>query len=103
MFFHQVVSGLATGSIYAALALALVMIYQSTHRINFVQAEMAMFSTYVAWSLIDAGLSYWPAFLITLTISFLGGMALERALMRRFNDRPMLTVVIVMKIGRAHV
>ena len=49
-FLHQVLSGLATGGIYASLALALVMIYQSTNHINFAQGEMAMFSTYLAWA-----------------------------------------------------
>ena len=58
-FAHQVLSGLATGGIYASIALALVMIYQATHLVNFAQGEMAMFSTYVAWSLIEAGLPYW--------------------------------------------
>src|SRR5216684_2894548 len=54
-FLHQVMAGLATGGIYASLALALVMIYQATHLVNFAQGEMAMFSTYLAWSMIDAG------------------------------------------------
>ena len=53
---HQVLSGLATGGIYASMALALVMIYQATHLVNFAQGELAMFSTYIAWSLIQAGL-----------------------------------------------
>ena len=55
-FLHQVLAGLATGGIYASLALALVMIYQATHLVNFAQGEMAMFATYLAWSLIDAGM-----------------------------------------------
>ena len=55
-------AGLATGGIYASLALALVMIYQATHLVNFAQGEMAMFTTYIAWSLINAGVPYWPAF-----------------------------------------
>ena len=49
---HQVLSGIAMGGIYASVALALVMIYQATHHVNFAQGEMAMFSTYIA-SLID--------------------------------------------------
>ena len=57
----QVVAGLATGGIYASLALALVMIYQATHLVNFAQGEMAMFATYIAWALINAGMGYWPA------------------------------------------
>ena len=65
-FLHQVLAGLATGGIYASLALALVMIYQATHLVNFAQGEMAMFSTYIAWSLINAGMPYWPAFLLTV-------------------------------------
>ena len=48
------------------VALALVMIYQATHHVNFAQGEMAMFSTYIAWTLIDAGLPYWVAFVLTL-------------------------------------
>ena len=45
-----------------ASALALVMIYQATHHVNFAQGEMATFSTYIAWTLINAGLPYWVAF-----------------------------------------
>ena len=55
-FIHQVLAGLATGGIYASLALALVMIYQATHLVNFAQGELAMFATYIAWSLINAGM-----------------------------------------------
>ena len=62
IFVQQVVSGLATGGIYASLALALVMIYQATDVVNFAQGEMAMFSTYLAWSMLQAGLPYWVAF-----------------------------------------
>ena len=54
---HQIFSGLATGAIYASVALALVMIYRATDQVNFAQGEMAMFSTYIAWSLIDCRLA----------------------------------------------
>ena len=54
-FLHQLASGLALGGVYAIMALALVMIYQATHLINFAQGEMAMFSTYFAWKLMDFG------------------------------------------------
>jgi branched-chain amino acid transport system permease protein len=92
---HQVLSGLATGGIYASLALALVMIYQSTHHINFAQGEMAMFSTYLAWSMIDAGMSWWIAFVITVLASFVLGMLIERIVIRPVEHAPVLTVVIV--------
>src|SRR6266487_4094270 len=59
-FFQQVASGLADGSIYASLALALVLIYRATEIVNFAQGEMAMFTTYIAWSLIEHhGLASW--------------------------------------------
>lgn len=94
-FLHQVFSGLATGGIYASLALALVMIYQSTNHINFAQGEMAMFSTYLAWSMINSGMPYWWAFLLTVLISFVVGAAIERIIIRPVEDAPVLSVVTV--------
>ena len=94
-FLHQVFSGLATGGIYASLALALVMIYQSTNHINFAQGEMAMFSTYLAWSMINAGLAYWWAFLLTVAISFITGVVIERIIIRPVERAPVLSVVTV--------
>jgi branched-chain amino acid transport system permease protein len=94
-FLHQVLAGLATGGIYASLALALVMIYQATHLVNFAQGEMAMFSTYIAWSLINAGMPYWPAFVLTVGISFLAGILIERIIIRPVENSPVLAVVVV--------
>jgi branched-chain amino acid transport system permease protein len=94
-FMHQVFSGLATGGIYASLALALVMIYQSTNHINFAQGEMAMFSTYLAWSMINAGLPYWWAFVLTVAISFIVGVAIERIIIRPVENAPVLSVITV--------
>jgi len=71
---HQIFAGLASGSIYASIALALVMIYQSTHHINFAQGEMATFSTFIAWSLIENGWPYWGVFLFTVAVSFAGSV-----------------------------
>ena len=94
-FFQQVITGLATGGIYASLALALVMIYHATDHLNFAQGEMAMFSTYLAWSLMNAGLPYWVAFFATIVLAFAGGIAIERLIIRPVHDAPILTVVIV--------
>jgi branched-chain amino acid transport system permease protein len=94
-FLHQLLSGLANGSIYASIALALVMIFKATHQVNFAQGELAMFSTYVAYTLIQAGVPYWGAFAITLVFSFATGVAIERLLLRRLRKAPVLTVVIV--------
>jgi branched-chain amino acid transport system permease protein len=92
---QQVVSGLATGGIYASLALALVMIYQATDVVSFCQGEMAMFATYIAWSLINAGMPYWPAFVLTVGISFLLGIFIERVVIRPVENAPVLGVVTV--------
>src|ERR1700704_1205792 len=94
-FLHQVLSGLATGGIYASLALALVMIYQSTNHINFAQGEMAMFSTYLAWSMINGGMPYWWAFLLTVLVSFVVGMAIERIIIRPVEHAPVLSIITV--------
>jgi branched-chain amino acid transport system permease protein len=94
-FLQQIFSGLAAGAIYASVALALVMIYRATDLVNFAQGEMAMFSTYIAWTLVNAGLPFWLAFIITLIVSFLGGMAIERVLIRPVENAPVLAAVVV--------
>src|SRR5207302_470564 len=95
IFIQQVVSGLATGGIYASLALALVMIYQATDVVNFAQGEMAMFSTYLAWSMLNRGAPYWLAFALTVAIAFVGGLAIERLIIRPVENAPVLAIVIV--------
>ena len=95
LILHQIFSGLATGGIYASVALALVMIYQATHLVNFAQGELAMFSTYIAWSLIQAGFPYWAAFFLTAGLAFLLGVVIERVIVRPVEDAPILSVVIV--------
>ena len=94
-FFQQVTSGLAAGAIYASLALALVLIYRATDVINFAQGEMATFTTYIAWMLMQHGLPYWPAFVLTLLIAFAGGVAVERVVIRPVESRPEIVIVIV--------
>ena len=94
-FLHQLASGVALGGVYAIMALALVMIYQATQLINFAQGEMAMFSTYFAWKLIDFGQPYWFAFFATVAVSFIGGVVIERLIVRPFANAPVLASVIV--------
>ena len=95
-FMQQVVAGLASGSIYAALALALVLIHRATGIINFAQGEMATLSTYFAWTLTtNHGWGYWPAFVFTLAVSFLGGAAVHQTIIRPNEKGSVLRVVIV--------
>jgi len=95
-FLQQVVSGLASGGIYAALALALVLIHRATGVINFAQGEMAMFTTYIAWTLTaNHGWSYWPAFVATLAFAFVLGVGIQRVIIRPVERGPVLTTVII--------
>jgi branched-chain amino acid transport system permease protein len=93
---HQIFSGFANGIIYGSVALALVMIYQATHHINFAQGEMATFSTFIAWALInEAGWSYWAAFFFTIAVSFAAGVVIQRVILKPIEKAPALTNVIV--------
>src|SRR5256886_8884714 len=92
---QQVVAGLSSGGTYATLAVALVLIYRATGVVNFAQGELAMFSTFVAWTLTQHGLSYWSAFVLTVLVSFAGGIAIERAIIRPVERAPVLTIAIV--------
>jgi len=94
-FLQQTFSGLAFGGVYACMALAVVMIYQATDHLNFAQGEMAMFSTYVAYSLITWGVPYWWTFLITMAVSFVGGVLIERIIVRPVEGTSVLNEVIV--------
>ena len=95
-FFQQVVSGLASGGIYASLALALVLIHRATGVINFAQGEMAMFTTFIAWTLTtNHGWPYWPAFVFTLAVAFVGGVGLHRLVIRPVEGKSVLTIVII--------
>ena len=94
-FAQQLAAGIREGAIYAGLALAIVIIYRSTRVINFAQGEMATFTTFIAWSLMNHGLSFWTAFPIVLAIAFTGGVAIERIVIRPVEDAPVLTIVIV--------
>lgn len=88
-------SGLVTGGIYASVALALVMIYQATHLVNFAQGELAMFCTYLAWTMLDAGFPYWAAFALTIALSFVCGVVIERVVVRQVENASVLAVVVV--------
>ncbi len=93
--FQQIVSGIATGGIFASLALALVLIYNAMGLVNFAQGEMAMLATFVAYALISRGTSYWVAFPVTLGLAFAGGIAVQRIVIRPVERAPILTLVII--------
>ncbi|HET7410892.1 MAG TPA: branched-chain amino acid ABC transporter permease [Paracoccaceae bacterium] len=95
LFLQQVVAGIATGGIYACMGLSIVMIYQAIHHLNFAQGEMAMFSTFIAWQLMDWGLPWSAAFVLTVAVSFAGGFVLERVVFRPIATAPVLSHIVV--------
>lgn len=95
LFLNQLVNGISAGSIYAALALALVLIFRSTGILNFAQGEMAMFSAFISWQLRELGLSMWLAILGSMAISFVGGALIERTIIRPVGTDNLLAVVII--------
>jgi branched-chain amino acid transport system permease protein len=94
-FARQTIEGLAIGSVYGGLALALVLVYRATHVINFAQGELAMLTTYIAYELMLKGLSYWEAFAATLAIAFALGTVLQVTIIRPVQHRSVIAVVIV--------
>ncbi|OXT02180.1 branched-chain amino acid ABC transporter permease [Notoacmeibacter marinus] len=94
-FLEQLIIGLSSGGIYAIMALALVMIYKSTGHVNLAQGEMAVFSTFIAWTLVQTGMPLWPAILLTVAVSFVGAIVLERVVVRPFAEADDLVVVAV--------
>jgi len=97
LFLDRLVIGLGQGAIYALLALALVLIYRSTGLLNFAQGEMALFSTYMTWQLIEWGLPLVVAVIVSMILSFIGGAFIERAIIRPVGDveHNPLSIVIV--------
>ena len=92
---QQVLGGIATGAIYACIALAVVMIYQAIDHFNFAQGEMAMFSAFLTWQMIDWGANYWVAFFVCIVISFIGGIAIERIVFAPLHNAPVFTHIVV--------
>jgi len=94
LLLNQIMAGFSTGAIYACVALAIVMIYVAIDHVNFAQGEMAMFSTFVAWQFLQWGMPYWIAFALTIGLSFVGGVAIERVVFR-----PLLKTAVLVQLA----
>ena len=91
----QVVSGLATGCVYALIALGFVLIFKATDVVNFAQGEFVMASGFISYTLlIRFGLSYWVVLLLTIALSGVMGVVLERIVVRPIMDAPIFSIVI---------
>ena len=94
-FVNTALGGLTLGMVYAAFALALVLIWRSTRIVNFAQAPMAMFTTLLALKVLDAGQPYWVAFIVALGAGLVMGAVLERVVVRPVENKPEINAVIL--------
>jgi branched-chain amino acid transport system permease protein len=94
-FVDLTLAGTANGMVYAALALALVLIWRGTRIVNFAQGGMAMITTFVAYSIVQHGGSYWLALGGAVVAGVLLGAVAERLLIRPVENKPPLNAVIV--------
>jgi branched-chain amino acid transport system permease protein len=94
-FIDLTLSGISTGAIYAAVALALVLIWRATRIVNFAQGAMLMITTYIASAVIDSTGSYVIGFVVALASGLLLGALVERVLIRPVENGPELNSVIV--------
>ena len=94
-FVDLTLNGIANGAIYAAVALSLVLIWRATRILNFAQAGMLMLTTFLAWTVVDAGASYWVAFAVALASGLVLGAVVERIVIRRVEGAAPLNAVVV--------
>ncbi|MHB1585032.1 MAG: branched-chain amino acid ABC transporter permease [Acidimicrobiales bacterium] len=95
LFVNVLLDGVTQGTIFAAVALALVLIHRATGVVNFAQGAMGMLTTFIAFSLLTAGVGYWAAFVVALAAGFVLGALVERVLIRPLQGKPPLNPVIV--------
>jgi len=96
-FLQYVFLGLGKGAVYASLALALVIVFRTTGVVNFAQGQMALFSTYLTWTLWDNGLPIAVALLVSMALSFVGAAAIERFFVRPVggaHTNPLAVVIV---------
>lgn len=96
MFLQLIISGLSFGSLYALIALAMVIIYKTSEVPNFGQGEMAMISTFVAFALLETYSQSFPVSLVgALLFALAMGMFLEFVFLRRAKDPNVLSLILI--------
>ena len=96
LFVERMFNGLADGTIYALLALALVVIFRSTGQLNFAQGEIGMFGAYVVSTLTLTGLAVWPAIFIAMIVGFAFNAGVERVVVRPIEVRSPGAVLVAL-------
>ena len=95
LLIQRLVDGVARGSIYSLLALALVVVFRGTGSLNFAQGEMALFTTYLASTVALSGLPVWSSILVAILVGFVIGAVIERILIQPMEQRSSFSVVVV--------
>ncbi|MEU4618889.1 branched-chain amino acid ABC transporter permease [Actinoplanes sp. NPDC023801] len=94
-FIYLTFDGLSRGLVYAAFALALVLIWRAARIVNFAQGAMAVAAVYVAYSVTNATGSYWLGFAVALLAGLALGVTVERVVMRFVDHSSPLNGVVV--------
>ena len=93
---NDLLGGITAGVVIGLVALSLVLIWQSTHVLNFAQGAMAMFATYIGMTQLDHRLNYWVCALISVAAGFVLGGATERVLVRPLYGKADINPIVVM-------
>jgi branched-chain amino acid transport system permease protein len=94
-FLNLTLSGVTSGMVFATVALALVLVWRATRIVNFAQGAMLMVTTFLAWTVVQEGGSYWVALAVALAAGLLLGALIERGVIRPVENKPPLNAVIV--------
>ncbi len=94
-FIDLTLAGLSAGAVYAAIGLALVLIWRATRIVNFAQGGMLMITTFLAYTVVSNGGSYWLALAVAVVSGLVLGAVVERLVVRPVENKPPLNAVIV--------
>ena len=94
-FLNLTLAGISSGMIFAAIALALVMVFRATRVINFAQGAMLMITTFIAWTMLQHIGSYWLALAAALGSGLVLGAVTERVFIRPVENKPPLNAIVV--------
>lgn len=99
MFLQQLVDGIATGAVYGALGLAIVLVYRASRTLNFAQGEMALLGAYLSWQLTAWGLPIWAAMIVSMALSALLSAGIERTMFRPLVRRHQHLALLIVSLG----
>lgn len=95
-FLQMLATGLVIGASYGLIAMGFALVYKATGVVNFAHGELVMLTAYVAFTLSSTfNLSFVPLMLVTIPISMIIGLVLERIFIRPMLGEPIFSIVMV--------